>query len=530
MTQQTPPKLLLLSSETQYQSNPTQVFRQLCGNRPATMLLESAEISSKEGLKSLLIVDSALRISATGQIVTIEALSINGASLLPLLDQVIPAEMVMKTNGHTRTITFSKFLNPETDASTCGESMRQKQTSVLDVLRTVLHLVDASHENGNAVFMGGLFAYDLIQSFEQLPHVERKNNCPDYCFYLAETLLVFDHQNKTGQLQASLFTPHVHEHQRLLHRLIELKHILGNESFSTTKQPPSLIDHFELQCDQTDEEYAAKVAALQQYIQTGEIFQVVPSRTFSLPCPDPLMAYQALKENNASPYMFYMQDTAFTLFGSSPESALKYTSQTRQVEIYPIAGTRPRGLNPDGTVNPDLDSRIELEMRTDHKELAEHIMLLDLARNDIASVSVAGTRHVTELIQVDRYSQVMHLVSHVVGTLRPELDALHAYQNCMNMGTLTGCPKLRAMELIAQTEKQTRGSYGGAVGYFTARGDFDTCIVIRSAYVEGGIAHIQVGAGIVLDSNPMLEAQETIDKSKAVIKAIATAHQQKGVI
>ena len=527
MTQRTTPKLLLLSSETPYQSNPAQVFRQLCGNRPATMLLESAEISTKKGLKSLLIVDSALRVSALKQTVTIEALSINGASLLPLLDQAVPAELAVEACGNTRTITFP---DTRTDALSCDENTRQKQSSVLDILRIILHLVDANHESRDAVFMGGLFAYDLIQSFEQLPAVKRKNNCPDYCFYLAESFLVFDHQSKTGALQASLFTPNVHEHQRLLHRLIELKHILSNHTFSAPAPISPVVESFKLQCDQSDEEYAARVSVLQQYIQSGEIFQVVPSRTFSLPCPDPLASYQALKESNASPYMFYMRDSEFILFGSSPERALKYTSKTRQIEIYPIAGTRPRGLNPDGSLNPDLDSRIELEIRTDHKELAEHIMLLDLSRNDVASISDAGTRHVTGLIQVDRYSQVMHLVSHVTGTLQPELDALHAYQRCMNMGTLTGCPKLRAMELIAGTEQQSRGSYGGAVGYFTAHGDFDTCIVIRSAYVENGMAHIQAGAGIVLDSKPDIEAQETIIKAKAVIKAIALAHQQEGVI
>lgn len=527
MTHQTPPKLLLLSSETQYQDNPTQVFKQLCGNRPATMFLESAEISNKQGLKSLFIIDSALKISAIKQTVTIEALSINGANLLPLLDQAIPADLIIQTNGNTRTLTLPPF-SPE--KSNTDEDTGSSQNSVLNILRIILHLVDSSHESSNAVFMGGLFAYDLIQSFEKLPDVKRKNNCPDYCFYLAETLLVLDHQNKTGRLQSSLFTPHVHEHQRLLHRLVELKHTLSNHTFSATEKNHIQAENLTLQCDQSDEEYAAKVKTLQQFIHSGDIFQVVPSRTFSLPCPDPLSAYHELKEKNPSPYMFYMQDSDFTVFGTSPESALKYTKDTRQIEIYPIAGTRPRGLNSDGSVNPDLDNRIELEMRTDHKELAEHIMLLDLARNDVASISEAGTRRVTDLIRVDRYSQVMHLVSHVVGTLRPELDALDAYQNCMNMGTLTGCPKLRAMELIAETEKQTRGSYGGAIGYFTAQGDFDTCIVIRSAYVENDIAHIQTGAGIVFDSDPLTEAEETKIKAKAVISAITNAHQQEGRI
>lgn len=227
--------------------------------------------------------------------------------------------------------------------------------------------------------------------------------------------------------------------------------------------------------------------------------------------------------------MFFMQDDDFTLFGASPESALKYDAGNRQIEIYPIAGTRPRGRRADGSLDLDLDSRIELEMRTDHKELAEHLMLVDLARNDLARICQAGNRYVADLTKVDRYSFVMHLVSRVVGTLRADLDVLHAYQACMNMGTLSGAPKVRAMQLIAASEGTRRGSYGGAVGYFTATGDLDTCIVIRSAYVEDGIATVQAGAGVVLDSIPQAEADETRNKARAVLRAIATAHHAKEV-
>jgi anthranilate synthase component 1 len=223
--------------------------------------------------------------------------------------------------------------------------------------------------------------------------------------------------------------------------------------------------------------------------------------------------------------MFYMHDELFTLFGASPESALKYEQQTNQIEIYPIAGTRHRGKNTDGSINLDLDGRIELELRSDMKENAEHMMLVDLARNDVARVSQAGTRYVADLLKVDRYSHVMHLVSRVVGQLKPELDALHAYQACMNMGTLTGAPKIRAMQLIRDVEKSRRGSYGGAVGYLTGEGDLDTCIVIRSAYVENGVAQVQAGAGVVYDSDPQSEADETRSKAQAVISAIQQAHK-----
>ncbi|HFG1149382.1 TPA: anthranilate synthase component 1, partial [Klebsiella pneumoniae] len=268
---------------------------------------------------------------------------------------------------------------------------------------------------------------------------------------------------------------------------------------------------------------------MQRAIRAGEIFQVVPSRRFSLPCPSPLAAYDVLKKSNPSPYMFFMQDNDFTLFGASPESSLKYDAVSRQIEIYPIAGTRPRGRRADGSLDRDLDSRIELEMRTDHKELSEHLMLVDLARNDLARICTPGSRYVADLTKVDRYSFVMHLVSRVVGELRQDLDVLHAYRACMNMGTLSGAPKVRAMQLIAAAEGKRRGSYGGAVGYFTAHGDLDTCIVIRSAYVQEGIATVQAGAGIVLDSVPQSEADETRNKARAVLRAIAQAHHAKEI-
>jgi anthranilate synthase component 1 len=278
---------------------------------------------------------------------------------------------------------------------------------------------------------------------------------------------------------------------------------------------------------QSDEDFKAQVTRLKENILAGDIFQVVPSRTFSLPCPAPYLAYKKLKQQNPSPYMFYMQDEDFSIFGASPESALKYEKLSNQVEVYPIAGTRPRGTNTDGTIDADLDSRIELNLREDNKEKAEHLMLVDLARNDISRVSVPGSRAVKELLKVDRYSHVMHLVSRVVGQLRPDLDALHAYQACMNMGTLVGAPKVKAAQLIRKVEQQRRGSYGGAVGYINSQGDMDTCIVIRSAFIRNDTAYIQAGAGVVYDSDPQAEADETRGKARAVINAIVSAHQQE---
>ncbi len=518
MMQTSRPTLQLLTATACYRDDPTALFHQLCGARPATLLLESAEVTSKQNLKSLLIIDSALRITALGQKVTIEALTRNGASLLALLDSALPVEVDIQVRPNGRELTFPVITAVQ------DEDSRLQALSVFDALRLLLKLVDSPVAEREAMFLGGLFAYDLVAGFENLPPLRHENRCPDFCFYLAETLLVLDHQNRTTRLQASLFTPDSAEHLRLSNRLEQISHQLQQ---TPQPIPATAVPEMTLQCNQSDAEYGAVVSQLQHAIREGEIFQVVPSRRFSLTCPSPLAAYQTLKDHNPSPYMFFMQDNQFALFGASPESALKYDATNRQIEIYPIAGTRPRGRRANGELDRDLDSRIELEMRTDHKELAEHLMLVDLARNDLARICEPGSRYVADLTKVDRYSFVMHLVSRVVGTLRQDLDVLHAYQACMNMGTLSGAPKVRAMQLIAGSEGVRRGSYGGAVGYFTAHGDLDTCIVIRSAYVEDGIATVQAGAGVVLDSIPQAEADETRNKARAVLRAIATAHHAR---
>lgn len=512
------PALKLITSEAPYREDAANVFNQLCGARPASLLLESADIDSKHNLKSLLIVDSALRITALGNQVTIKALSANGGALLALLDAALPEEVEKGIHPDGRTLTFPQF------AADLDEDTRLKSLSVFDALRLIPGLVSAPQDEREAMFLGGLFAYDLVAGFEDLPRLESDQRCPDYCFYLAETLLVIDHQKQQARLQASLFEQEPAEFLRLQTRIEQLRSQMTQPARPLTAMQ---VENMTLNCNQSDETYCNIVRDMQQAIRIGEIFQVVPSRRFSLPCPSPLAAYDVLKKSNPSPYMFFMQDRDFTLFGASPESSLKYDAVSRQIEIYPIAGSRPRGRFPDGSLDRDLDSRIELEMRTDHKELAEHLMLVDLARNDLARICVAGSRYVADLTKVDRYSFIMHLVSRVVGELRADLDVLHAYRACMNMGTLSGAPKVRAMQLIAGAEKSRRGAYGGAVGYFTAHGDLDTCIVIRSAYVEDSVAYVQAGAGVVLDSNPQAEADESRNKARAVLRAIATAHHCK---
>lgn len=508
----------LLHAQAAYHADPTAMFNQLCGARPATLLLESAEIDKQHNIESMMVLDSALRITAFGQTVTLQALTTNGAALLPLLDATLPVEVRICSRPNSRELIF-----PSTEVL-MDEDARLRSLSVFDCLRLLLALLKLPDHAPKAMFLGGLFSYDLVTGFEALPMLRQGSRCPDYCFYLAETLLILDHQRQFCELQVSLFSSNRAEKERLQQRIKELQDQLNQVPASI---PHQVIETMTLTCNQSDEEYSQVVRHMQQAIRAGDIFQVVPSRRFFLPCPSPLAAYQILKTSNPSPYMFFMQDEVFTLFGASPESSLKYDANNRQIEIYPIAGTRPRGRRLDGSLDADLDSRIELEMRSDNKELAEHLMLVDLARNDLARICEPGSRYVADLTKVDRYSFVMHLVSRVVGRLRPDLDVLHAYRACMNMGTLSGAPKVRAMQLIAMAEGERRGSYGGSIGYFTGTGALDTCIVIRSAYVEDGIATVQAGAGVVLDSVPQTEADESRYKARAVLRAIAIAHSAR---
>ncbi|MCG7647496.1 anthranilate synthase component 1 [Alteromonas sp. Cnat3-28] len=555
-----PGKVETIEQVGHYVDDPLAAFAHLCGNKNNALLLESAEIDSKDDLQSLLMVDAALRMECRDNRVEVKALTGNGASVLPLFVDHAPDGLHIKE----RTDTSITLVCDEADGE-LDEDSRLKAASVMDALRIVINKITPIRQHPHAIFLGGVFAYDMLAGFEKLPDVaEGENDCPDFVFYLAETLITVDHQTRETHLIGSVFSGQdVAQQYFAIAQRLEAIHqqlhdmpaepvlvgantakiadveseaqsgqslVSDSENSNETENGQSLSSFdpsVEVSVDLSDEQFCNHVLDLKQHILAGDIFQVVPSRTFSLPCPSPLLAYAKLKESNPSPYMFCMQDAAFSIFGASPESALKYERESNQVEIYPIAGTRPRGKRPDGSIDRDLDSRIELNLREDTKEKSEHIMLVDLARNDVAKVSRPGTRYVKDLLKVDRYSHVMHLVSRVVGQLRDDLDPLHAYQACMNMGTLVGAPKVSAATLIREVEKKRRGSYGGAVGYLNGQGDMDTCIVIRSAFVKNGTAYIQAGAGVVYDSVPQAEADETRAKAQAVIGAVKAALQEE---
>ena len=505
-----------LSGKARYQADPLTLFKKLCGNKSNNLLLESAEIDKKHQLKSLLLVDAAVKLVCNGNTVTLQALTLNGQAALSFAKQNLANVADVEGNEQQLTVTF-----PEIN-QTLDEKSRLMAINCFQALRQFQQIENHSH-HPFAVFLGGAFAFDMITMSESLPQVDNSDNtCPDFVYYLAETLVVIDHEKRSSEVIGNVFTgPNQQKcHFEIARRLSDIKALVESDIAPPQVEIVEANNEIEVATDISDEQFCQTVEHLKEHIRAGDIFQVVPSRTFSLACDDTFNAYLCLRESNPSPYMFYLQDDEFCMFGASPESAIKYQQHDRHVEIYPIAGTRPRGFTKNGTFSLDLDCRIELELRQDQKELAEHIMLVDLARNDVARVSKPGTRHVADLLKTDRYSHVMHLVSRVCGTLADDLDALHAYQACMNMGTLSGAPKVKATELIRSYEGKRRGSYGGAVGYLTGDGDMDTCIVIRSAFVANSTAYVQAGAGVVYDSVPQAEADETRHKAQAVISAI----------
>ncbi len=259
---------------------------------------------------------------------------------------------------------------------------------------------------------------------------------------------------------------------------------------------------------------------LKQYITVGEAIQVVLSQRLAQPTDvPPFEIYRALRSINPSPYMFFLDFNSFHIIGASPEILVRV--EDGAVMTRPLAGTRPRGKT------PDEDDRLEQELKKDEKERAEHIMLVDLGRNDIGRVSQPGTVEVSELMEVERYSRVMHLVTHVQGRMRRDMSATDALRACFPAGTVSGAPKIRAMEIIAKLEPEKRGAYAGAVGYFSFSGNMDMAITIRTMVVSRGIAYTQAGCGIVYDSVPELEYEESMNKAQALLKAISQAEDTR---
>jgi anthranilate synthase component 1 len=377
-------------------------------------------------------------------------------------------------------------------------------------------LADLPPFAGGAV---GLFGYDLVRWAE--PTVgDRENDLgvPDLALMVSDVLLAFDHLRRELTILANVFAGDDFEraYADAVAAIADVRERLTAPVPVTRREPR---DPPEWTSNVGNEGYARGVEVAKDYIRAGDIYQVVPSQRWSADAPvEAFSIYRGLRAVNPSPYMYFLDFEDFQIAGASPEVLV--TVSGRKVLQRPIAGTRPRGAT------LDEDKRQAESLLADEKERSEHVMLVDLARNDLGRVSEYGSVHVDELMAIESYSHVMHIVSEVSGTLREDVDAMDALRASLPAGTLSGAPKIRAMQIIDELEPDGRGPYGGAVGYLSYTGDLDTCIYIRSALVKDGRVHVQAGAGLVADSDPQYEVDETEAKAAAVWRAIALACAQ----
>jgi len=394
----------------------------------------------------------------------------------------------------------------------------------------------------------GFFGYDLVRAVEPLgdpwsgPGGREGGDplgLPDMALMLSDALVVFDHLKHTvtilanADLQAASISdddaspqgePNVERAYELAARTIdEVRHALAQpvpRRVQPAGGPPlSARPMPAFESNMSRERFEAMVARIIEYIYAGDAFQVVPSQRWSAPVPvEAFSIYRGLRAVNPSPYMYFLDFGDFQVAGASPEPLL--TVNGRHVSTKPIAGTRPRGAN------PEEDRQIARELLVDEKERAEHVMLVDLGRNDLGRVCEYGSVVVDELMEIESYSHVMHIVSSVSGTLREDVGAMDALRSVLPAGTLSGAPKVRAMQIIDELEPVKRGGYGGAVGYLSYAGDLDTAIHIRTVVVKDGVAHVQAGGGTVADAKPAFEYEESVAKTAAVMRAVELACEQ----
>jgi anthranilate synthase component 1 len=369
----------------------------------------------------------------------------------------------------------------------------------------------------------GYLAYEAVSRFEELPSPAADPlGLPESLFMFVDTLLVFDHvTHKIKVLSYVHLTGDIEEsYQKAVAKIDDLVCRLNQplQPGEYIKANSSLKKDYGISSNFSKKDFEASVGKIKHYITSGECIQVVPSQRLSQPTDAaPFEIYRALRTVNPSPYMFFLDFNGFQIIGASPEILVRV--EDGMVMTRPLAGTRPRGKS------TAEDAKLERELRNSDKERAEHIMLVDLGRNDIGRVSEPGTVKVTDLMDVERYSHVMHLVTHVQGKLRSDLTAFDALQACFPAGTVSGAPKIRAMEIIAELEPEKRGPYAGAVGYFSFSGNMDMAIAIRTMIVKEGVAYVQTGCGIVYDSIPAVEYQETLNKAQALLKAMSQAER-----
>jgi len=367
----------------------------------------------------------------------------------------------------------------------------------------------------------GFFSHDAVRQLEKLPELAKDDlKVPDCVLMFFDRLLAFDHvrheiyiiatANVREQSPKAAYAQAVRDIKRIEK---QLSAPLPRKYLSTAKSRPGKL---KIDISVSKKRFMRTVEKIKEYITAGDVFQTVPSLRLELqPGVPPLQIYRALRRVNPSPYMYFLRMGEMNVLGSSPEMLVRVTG--RKLEYRPIAGTRKRGKD------QAEDWRMEQELRSDEKERAEHVMLVDLGRNDVGRVSEYGSVKVRDLMFVERYSHVMHLVSAVEGTLRKDLTAVDAFAACFPAGTLTGAPKVRAMEILEELEPMRRGLYGGSVLYADFAGNLDSCIAIRTMLMQGKKAYVQAGAGIVADSIPESEYEECLNKTKALVRAVELA-------
>ncbi|MBL7216290.1 MAG: anthranilate synthase component I [Desulfobacteraceae bacterium] len=415
-------------------------------------------------------------------------------------------------------ITLSR--NREMEISKGKEKWTLKDVeNPLQVLRDIIKDINPVTLKELATFQGGLVGYinyDLVRKWEYLPGVSPPDTVmPESLFTASKRLIIFDHL--THQIKVIAFA-HLEENDDLK-PLYDLACEEVDETIAELQSPLSSISEkapfslTDLESNFKEDDFNEVVLKAKEHIVAGDVIQVVLSQRFSGDVAgDDFTLYRNLRSINPSPYMFYLNFGEIRLIGSSPEILVRLTDE--KIELRPIAGTRPRGKS------PEEDQAMEKELLADPKERAEHIMLVDLGRNDVGKVATPGSVTVPRLMEVEHYSHVMHIVSRLEGRLKPQVDGFDLFMATFPAGTVTGAPKIRAMEIISELESSPRGPYAGAVGYFGFNGNMDFCITIRTISIVENKLSIQVGAGIVYDSSPRKEYQETLKKAAAMFKAI----------
>ncbi|HHT9118993.1 MAG TPA: anthranilate synthase component I [Candidatus Hypogeohydataceae bacterium YC41] len=372
----------------------------------------------------------------------------------------------------------------------------------------------------------GYISYDTVRFIEKLPYKAVDDlRLPDLLFMFFDSLVIFDHLNKTVKVvsnahledekdPAPAYRDAIQKIDSLVEKLRTPIFTISDDINTDGEVTLRFSSNFK------KEDFLKAVQRCKEYIKAGDVFQVVLSQRLAVKTQaDPFNIYRALRVINPSPYMFYLDMGELKLIGSSPEVMVKVEKE--KVTVRPIAGTRKRGLN------EEEDARLEKELLEDPKERAEHIMLVDLGRNDVGRVAEYGSVSLEDKMVIEKYSHVMHITSSVTGKLRQDKSAFDALKACLPAGTLSGAPKVRAMEIIEELEPTRRGPYGGAVGYVDFSGNMNTCITIRTITMKGDTAYIQAGAGIVADSIPEREYEETLNKAKGLLKAIETAERME---